>query len=169
MDNSGKLIIMCGKVASGKTTFARAHAADKNWMYLSVDEWMLGIHGRDVPCSKHPSYIADILEQLYKEIRKMLSLQLTVVLDFGFWTKGERDRVREAIAPFDVEFYYVPIDGDEQQKRLLIRNERGMKQHDDDTYIIDLETLNVLNQRFESPVDEGDVTLIQLNRQEERI
>ncbi len=169
MDKSGKLIVMCGKVASGKTTFARRFAENNDVMYISVDEWMLGIHGMDVPCSKHPGYIADIIRQLSKDIRKMLVLGMTVVMDFGFWTKDERDTLRNAVSPFPVEIYYIPIEEEEQKQRLLERNERALKHHETDTYVMNLETLEALNQRFESPLGEVNVTSIKVDRLEELI
>lgn len=160
---------MCGKVASGKTTYARSFVKENNWMYISVDEWMLGIHGRDVPCSKHPSYIADIIQQLSKEIQKMLALGMSVVLDFGFWTKDERDKLRDVMTFFDIEFYYIPIEEEEQKQRLLKRNEHALEHQRKDTYVMDLETLYTLNRRFEPPVEEDNVTIIHVDRQEERI
>ncbi len=153
-----KVIVLCGKVGSGKTTYAKKLEADIGAVTLSVDEWMLGIHGRDIPCSNHQEMVERVKKCLYKEADKFLSKGVNVILDFGFWTRKERGAVKERFGSYDVLIHYLKADEELLYRRLEVRNSSA----EDATYKIERETHERLNARFEEPVEEDVVTIEQL-------
>lgn len=116
-----RLIILCGLPGSGKTTFARRLESTLPIVRLCPDEWMadLGIdHGDDVA--------RDRLEtRLTRLALSLLGLGQSVLLEYGFWGRSERDQKRaeaHAIgAPIDLYYLNVPLE--ELWQRLRARNE----------------------------------------------
>src|SRR4051794_2035583 len=90
---------------------------------LTPDEWMagLGIDPFDEPAR------ARLEDTLWTHAQQLLRLGLTVILDFGFWGRGERDKKRAAARALGVrvELHYLPASLDELARRLDARNTSG--------------------------------------------
>ncbi|NYE19060.1 AAA family ATPase [Microbacterium immunditiarum] len=95
------LHLMVGLPGSGKTTLAReleiAHAA----LRLTPDEWHIRLFGNDVHDDSDDADWAvhndrhDAIEALlWETAARALALGMDAILDFGFWTRGERDDFR---------------------------------------------------------------------------
>lgn len=118
-----RLIIVCGLPGAGKTTFARRLEAAMPAVRLCPDEWMadLGIDHGD-------SLTHDRLEARLTQLAlSLLSRGLSVVLEYGFWGRSERDQKRaeaqSAGVPIDLYSLNPPLE--ELWRRLLARNQRG--------------------------------------------
>jgi len=92
---------MVGLPGSGKTTLARKFEAEYAALRLSVDEWHIRLFGSDVhddsdeaDFAKHNARHAAIESLLWETAARVLVLGADVILDFGFWTRGERDALR---------------------------------------------------------------------------
>ena len=89
-----KVIMTCGKLCSGKTTYAKKKKKEGKDVILSIDEIMLTVFGQDAG-EKHDDYVAKAQEYLYKKSLELIGSGTDVILDWGFWTKAERDRARK--------------------------------------------------------------------------
>jgi predicted kinase len=110
MASGGRLIVVCGLPGSGKTTHAREIASSGTAIVFSADEWMtaLGFNLWD-------TQLRDRIEKLqWAEAQKLLSLGLTVVIEWGSWGRSERDVLRLGARAVGarVELHYLsaPID-----------------------------------------------------------
>jgi hypothetical protein len=106
---------MVGLPGSGKTTLARQLEADYAALRLSVDEWHIRLFGSDVhdhtdeaDFSRHNARHTAIELLLWETAARVLALGPDVILDFGFWTRKERDelraKARELGAGFRIHF-----------------------------------------------------------------
>jgi predicted kinase len=84
-----------GYLGAGKTTFARRLEADLPALRLSHDEWMVGLVGEDPPEAAFADQHRRVWEVMTPVWTRVLRLGCDVVLDFGFWRRGERDSVRD--------------------------------------------------------------------------
>ena len=119
------LFLICGLPGSGKTTLARQIEAERPALRLCPDEWIAAIMA-DPTNTAELDRLRDPVEQIQWDLaRRSLALGLDVVLEFGFWSRAERDRFRgeaEALGA-QVELHYLQASREELRARLARRNE----------------------------------------------
>jgi predicted kinase len=118
-----RLILLCGLPAAGKTTFARRLERALPIVRLCPDEWMA-----DLGLDHWDNVTRDRLEErLCRLALTLLELGQSVVLEYGFWGRSERDRKRAEAQAIGVpiDLYYLDVPLDELWRRLLARNELG--------------------------------------------
>jgi predicted kinase len=111
-----RLILTCGLPGAGKTTLATKLAAER----LTKDEWLwaLGATPWDLPVGQK------IEQKLWCLAQELLTLGLSVVLDFGLWARSERDELRltARCLGVGVELHYIPVGTDELWRCIEARN-----------------------------------------------
>ena len=114
-----KVILTCGKICCGKTTYAQKLCKEYNAILLSVDEITLALFGRDAG-ENHDTYVERTEEYLFEKSIELIESGINVVLDWGFWTKEERDYAREFYKSKNIEceFHYIDISDETWKTRL---------------------------------------------------
>ena len=97
--------MMCGPTGSGKTTFAKRLEREHNAVRMSVDEWMIALHGHHMPREVFDERLARIKDLLWNMARRLLELGVNVVLDFGFWKRTDRSEGLEPKPQAQLQFY----------------------------------------------------------------
>ena len=89
--SGGRIILLCGLPGSGKSTLARRLEVERPAVRLNPDEWMadLGIDHFD------EDFRERVEERFWRLTQELAKAGLTVVLDYGFWARSERDAKRE--------------------------------------------------------------------------
>lgn len=138
--------LIYGYLSVGKTTLARRLELEIPAIRFSHDEWMTRLYGDDPPVEDFPEFcrrVSELLEQVWP---RCLELGIDVVLDFGCWTRRERDALRAKIATLgaQVRLYRVACSEEEAWRRIEKRNTdlRG-------SLYIARNTFEVLRHRFE--------------------
>ena len=113
-------MLTCGLPGAGKTVLARQLAADRSAVRLTKDEWLTALGS-----SPWDEATREKVEQeLWHLAREILRLGLSVVLDFGLWSRIERDEMRSVARGLGVgvELHYLDVPPDELWRRVEARN-----------------------------------------------
>lgn len=120
MTAPGRLFVLCGLPGAGKTTRAIQLEADHDAVRLSPDEWLLDLWDQAAR--------ALVERKLWELGRRLLAHGVNVVVDFGSWSRTERDALREGAralgAPVELHYLDAPID--ELVRRVDARNREGI-------------------------------------------
>lgn len=135
-----------GYIGAGKTTFARHLESQTLAVRFTHDEWMRRLHGDDPPEAHFSDYAERVSSLMETVWRRCLIAGADVILDFGFWSRRERDRIRGVIAEFGAEHILYRLACEEEIARQRI--ERRNKALTDSLYIAP-NTFEVLKARFE--------------------
>ena len=146
-----KVLIMCGKICSGKSTYAEKLKLENKAVILSVDELTLALFENQAG-EKLDFYVEKLKEYFLKKLLDIVEAGADVILDWGFWTKKERDYAREFYDSRNIsyQFYYMNVGIDEWKKRILKRNQE-IKREQLEAYPIDKGLLSKVEKMFEEP------------------
>ncbi len=150
-----KVIMTCGLICCGKSTYARKLRAEGNAVILSIDEITLSLFP-DGAGEMHDTYALRAEQYLLELSLQILRSGADVILDWGLWTRAIRERTRAFYASHGgirTELHYLRIDPAEWDRRIAKRNASG-----ETAYFVDEGLLRKARALFEEPAeDEVDV------------
>ncbi len=153
-----KVVLICGKICCGKTTYAQKLCAENKAVLLSVDEILLTLFGRHCG-DKHDEYTEKAKAYLLNKSLELVKCGMNTVLDWGFWKKSERKAVKEFFNVRDMvcELHYVDVSDDVWKSRIDCRN-KAVLAAETSAYYIDDNLSIKFDSMFEAPdKDEIDV------------
>jgi len=115
-----RLVALCGLPGSGKTTLAHELARSMPAVRFGADEWMVAL-GVDL----FDQAFRSRLEARFRELTaSLLRLDTSVVLEFGVWSRAERDELlalaHDVGVAVELRFLDAPLD--ELWRRVDARN-----------------------------------------------
>ena len=146
-----KVYMTCGKICSGKSTYSQKLRKEHKAVILSVDEITLALFGLDVG-EKHDLYVERAENYLFEKSLEIIESGINVILDWGFWTKRERDFARKHYGDkkIECEFHYIDISDEEWARRLAKRN-AAITSGELDAYYVDEGLTQKFKDMFEVP------------------
>lgn len=145
----GTIHLLCGKVCSGKSTFAKMLHQKNNGVILSCDDLMLSIFDEHLG-DNHDTVANRCKEYLYKLATNIATSGIDVILDFGFWSKLERSTIKNRFNSLKIPttLHYIYIDDYTLEQHISKRNSEHTR------YFIDENILKKCNNLFEPPTPE---------------
>ncbi len=156
-----KVILICGKICSGKTFYTKNLLEQYNAVLLSCDEIESQIFHHSLG-ENHDIVAVDIQKYLHGKAIDIVLANSNVILDWGFWTKGERVEVSQYYKSNNIEFewHYVDISNETWEMNITSRNKKVIDGKSGDYYVDD-GLLNKIKLLFEIPSkDEIDIWYI---------
>ncbi len=124
---------MVGLPFSGKTTLARILERQYSALRLTPDEWQVRLFGQDAREPEHDARHSLIEAMLWNVASRALELGISVILDFGFWARAEREDFRSRAKKLGVgsEIHFLDVSEEELLRRLEIRNSQPSQEYFD--------------------------------------
>ena len=146
-----KVILICGKICCGKSTYAEKICTENNAVLLSVDEIMLAIFGQHAG-EKHDEYCDNLQKYLFEKSLEIIKIGRDVILDWGFWQKGKRDFAKEFYRRREIpcELHYIDVSEEVWRQRLEKRNS-AVSAGKTNSYYVDENLAEKFNSIFEPP------------------
>ena len=119
------LLLMCGLPGSGKTTLAKRLERERDALRLTPDEWIARLFGQSLT-PPALDWCRDPVESIQWEVaERALRLGINVILDFGFWSRAEREefRARAAALGAGSEVHFLDVPRAELSTRVAARND----------------------------------------------
>ena len=154
-----KVYLICGKICSGKTTYSRKIYSEHNAILLSVDEIMLSLFDQCCGEKLHQEYERRIKEYLFTKSLEIIEKGFDVILDWGFWTKEERDATKDFYKSrnIDCELHYIEIDNETWENQLNKRNNEILENKTKAYYLEHNRALEFASMFKKPDADEVDV------------
>lgn len=157
--------LICGKICSGKSTYAKTFLQEEGTVALSCDEAMHMLE--DVLCDDFDAASRQMRKYLHKKAVDLAKAGCRVVLDWGFWTRAEREAVSAYYARAGVSYRWHYIDvSDTQWERQIQKRNAAVLAGEVEEYLFDTGLRAKLRSRFEVPErSEIDVWVEQMEKE----
>lgn len=145
--------LICGKICSGKSTYARTLLQEDGIVALSCDAAMRTLE--DVLCDDYDAAAQQVKAYLHTMAADIAAAGCRVVLDWGFWTRAERKAVSAYYAGkgLSCRWHYIDVSDAQWEKQIAQRN-AAVQDREADEYIVDTGLKAKLLSRFEAPARE---------------
>ena len=161
-----KVILICGKMCSGKTTYAKSLIKLSPTVLLSIDEVTR------IFCDSKSSGVAywEVYNKtqifLLNKSLEIIESGVDVILDWGFWKQADRQEAMLFYKQNNVlfEWHYVDASNDILLKNLTKRNQEIETDRQSSSYHFSEEVaIKFWNEKFEPP-DKNEIDVWYVNR-----
>ena len=131
-----KLVLICGKLCSGKTTYSKRLAKELNAVRLSCDDIMLSLFGKDLG-DKHDEVADRVQKFLVQQSLEIYENGVSVIVDFGFWQKARREKATAFYNErgIQTEWHYIEIEDAIWKRNIKKRNAAVLAEETLDYYV----------------------------------
>ena len=121
----GKIIAICGKIASGKTYYANTIKEKENAVVLNTDELTYAIFDNEQG-EKYTELANRTNEYLLKKAVEIAKAGCNVILDWGFWKRHDRKNITDFFESnnINIEWHYIDIDDLSWEENIKERNKK---------------------------------------------
>ncbi len=147
-----KIYLICGKICSGKTYYAKQLKEKYNAVILSTDEATFALINNEQG-EFYNVFAARVNNYLKKKAAEIALAGANVILDWGFWTKKDRAGISAYFSKRNIpfEWHYIDIDDEIWQRNIAERNAKVKAGNGGSDFYVDEGLLNKVNTIFEVP------------------
>lgn len=123
-----KIFIIVGNTGAGKSTYSQDLGSKEDAYIFTGDEWFKTLFVPDTPTTTSYEWALErterIEKQILKEALKLVTKNIDVILDLGFFTKVQRQRIHKYFRnhSIDVIVHYLDINKELRWQRVSKRN-----------------------------------------------
>ena len=149
----GKVILICGKICSGKSHYARK--LKENAVILSTDEITYDLINNEQG-EFYNIFVERANRYLKKKAVEIANVGANVILDWGFWTSKDRQEISEFFKLNNVqyEWHYIDIPSDKWKNQIEERNRKIEEGNGGSDFYLDEGLMSKLSSIFEEPNSE---------------
>ncbi|MCK2175086.1 AAA family ATPase [Enterobacter asburiae] len=152
------LHLLCGKIASGKSTLSAKLGSSPGTVIVSEDRWLAALFTNEMQSiSDYVQYSLRLRNAMKPHLVSLLKAGLSVVLDFPANTQKNREWMMSIIKESGAsnQLHYLKVSDEVCKSRLRARNTEGMHE-----FSASDQQFDIITRYFEEPTtDEGfDIT-----------
>lgn len=146
-----KVILICGKICVGKSYYAEKLRRQHGAVLLSVDEITLALFDSYIG-EKHDEICERTQNYLFEKSLEIIEIGCSVILDWGFWQRDERDFAKRFYQErgIECELHYIDISDDDWRINIAKRN-KDIAEGRTSAYFVDDGLAKKFGAIFEAP------------------
>ena len=150
-----KIIAICGKICCGKSYYANQIKEKENAVILSCDELTKTLFDNNLG-DKHDEMLKKIRKYLLQKAVDIIKTNTNVILDWGFWSKQDRQFISDYFKSLKIicEWHYIDIDDTSWNRNIEERNISVLSGNGDSDYYLDDGLMKKLLSKWEEPIKE---------------
>lgn len=156
-----KIIAICGNICCSKSYYAKQIKEKENAVILSIDEATYDLIDNEQG-GFYNAFAEIVNKYLMKKAVEIVKAGCNVILDWGFWTKAERQETTKYFNQFgiDVELIYVGIVQLRWKQLIEEQNKKIKNGNGGSDFYVDEGLMEKLLSKFEEPTrDEINVRI----------
>lgn len=125
INNKGKVIIVCGKICSGKSYYSKLIKESLNAIIISPDEATYELINNEQG-EFYNVFSKKLNKYLTKKVGEIAQAGANVIFERGLWTKEDRIKIKEYYKKLGIscELHYVYVDDETWKQNIFERNKR---------------------------------------------
>ena len=155
----GKVIIVCGKICSGKSYYSKKIKDSLNAVIISPDEATYELIDNEQG-EFYDTFSKKLINYLTKLVGEIASSGANVIYERGLWQSKDRKEIKNYYKSkkIECEIHYVYVDNKTWKKNIEERNKLILDGYKGPDFYLDDGLMNKLNSKWEEPKqDEYDV------------
>ena len=148
----GKVIIVCGKICSGKSYYSKSIKDSLNAVIISPDEATYELINNEQG-EFYNVFSERLNKYLTKKVGEIAQAGANVIFERGLWSKEDRKNIREYYKNkgIECEIHYVCVDDDTWKQNIIERNNRIDEGKGGSDFYLDEGLLKKLESKWEEP------------------
>lgn len=148
----GKVIIVCGKICSGKSYYSNSIKDFLNAVIISPDEATYELINNEQG-EFYNVFSERLNKYLTKKVGEIAQAGANVIFERGLWSKEDRKNIREYYKNkgIECEIHYVCVDDDTWKQNIIERNNRIDEGKGGSDFYLDEGLLKKLKSKWEEP------------------
>lgn len=147
-----KVILICGKICSGKSYYARQIQSKQKAVILSTDEVTFDLISNEQG-DFYNVFAQKVNMYLRKKTVEIVNAGADVILDWGFWSRKDRTEISEFFEKKNTpyQWHYIDVDDKTWYQNIDKRNRKVQEGNGGSDFYVDEGLLNKLLSMFEKP------------------
>ncbi len=148
----GKVIIVCGKICSGKSYYSRMIKESLNAVIISPDEATYELINNEQG-EFYNVFSNRLNKYLTKKVGEIALAGANVIFERGLWSKKDRKDIKEYYKNMgvDCEIHYVCVDDETWKQNITERNKRVLEGNGESDFYLDEGLMKKLESKWEEP------------------
>jgi len=156
-----KVILLCGKICSGKSYYSKSIKDSLNAVVISPDEATYELINNEQG-EFYNIFSEKLVKYLTKKVGEITLAGANVIFERGLWTKEDRKRIVKYYKDRNIEseIHYISVDDERWKKNIEERNRRVEEGNGGSDFYLDEGLIKKIESLWEEPSeDEVDVII----------
>lgn len=148
----GKVVIVCGKICSGKSYYSKSIKDSLNAVIISPDEATYELINNEQG-EFYNVFSERLNKYLTKKVGEIAQAGANVIFERGLWSKEDRKNIREYYKNegIECEIHYVCVDDETWKQNIIERNNRIEEGKGGSDFYLDEGLFKKLESKWEEP------------------